>query len=53
MSRMCSWRAIKHSNMRNENDDVIYFNNAAMARLDTDVRGAGIHAILNQFDHDA
>lgn len=38
--------------MRNDNDERIYFNNAAMARFSNDVQQAGITAITNQFDQD-
>jgi selenocysteine lyase/cysteine desulfurase len=38
--------------MKNEEAEIVYFNNAAMARLSDDVRHAGVKAITNQFDQD-
>jgi selenocysteine lyase/cysteine desulfurase len=38
--------------MKNAGADIVYLNNAAMARLSDDVQQAGIKAITNQFEQD-
>ena len=35
-----------------DKEEIVYFNNAALARLGDDVKQAGVDAVLNQIDHD-